>query len=112
MLIDNIVIIAILFQTLAISAGVLLFFIKNRKPKKLPTTVEVESLPDNITEGFGYTKGKSVVLNEQGVPYLYKTIREAQNNMRKVKGIDKIIYQKWDLETQTLVVREVKHGPN
>ena len=113
MLIGNILIgifILVLFMTLVLTAGVVFFFVKNKKPKKIPSVVMVENLPKDISEGFGYVKGKSVVLNEHGIPYLYKTYREAENNMQKVKGVNKIIHQKWDLTTQTLVVRDIING--
>ena len=110
MLTDNIITIAIIIQTLAILVGVIFFFVKNKKPKKAPAVVLVENLPKDISEGFGYVKGKSVVLNEHGIPYLYKTYREAENNIQKVKGVNKIIHQKWDLATQTLVVRDIING--
>ncbi len=99
-----------MIQTLAIVAGVVFFFVKNKKPKKTPSIVMVENLPKDISEGFGYVKGTSVILNEQGIPYLYKTYREAENNIQKVKGVNKIIHQKWDLMTQTLVVRDIING--
>ena len=112
MLTGNLVLIAIIIQTLAISAGIAYYIFKNKKPKEAPPVVVIENLPEGISEGFGYVKGKSVILNEYGIPYLYKTFREAQNNMRKVKGVDKIIHQKWELATQTLVVRDIINGTN
>jgi len=110
MLTGNLIIIAIMIQTLAIVVGVVFFFVKNGKTKKSAPIVMVENLPKDISEGFGYVKGKSVVLNEHGIPYLYKTYREAENNIQKVKGVSKIIHQKWDLTTQTLVVRDIING--
>ena len=111
MLTGNLIFLAIMIQTLAIIAGVVFLFIKSKKPKKSAPVVVVENLPKDISEGFGYIKGKSVVLNEQGIPYLYKTYREAENIIQQVKGVNKIIHQKWDLATQTLVVRDIINGP-
>jgi len=68
MLTDNLILIAVIVQTLAIVAGVVFYFIKNKKPKELPPVVVIENLPEGISEGFGYVKGKSVVLNEYGIP--------------------------------------------
>lgn len=99
----------IALQTLILLAGVGFYFYKNRK-KPISPVVIVESLPIGISKGFGYVRGKSVILNEDKIPYLYKTFHEAQKNMRKVKGADKIIYQRWDLDTQTVFVGEVHHG--
>jgi len=70
MLTDNLILIAIIIQTLAIVSGVVFYFNKNKKPKELPPIIEIEKLPKGIHKGFGYVKGKSLVLNEQGIPYL------------------------------------------
>lgn len=99
----------ILVQTLILLAGVVFFIYKNMDKKEAPVVV-IESLPKGISKGFGYVKGKSVILNEKQIPYLYKTYEEALKNMHKVEGADKIIYQDWDMATQTVFVGEVRHG--
>ena len=74
-------------QTLILLGGIGFYFYKNRKKKPSGPVVIVESLPEGLSKGFGYVKGKSVVLNENKVPYLYKTFLEAQRNVGKVKGV-------------------------
>lgn len=115
MLIDNTVLIAgmIFFQTLVLVAGVCFFLYKNKekKEKYVEPIIEIEKLP-NDHKGFGYLDGKSLILNEHGIPYLYKTYNQALKRMKRIKGAKKIVHQVWDMETQTVMVSEVRHGAN
>lgn len=115
MLIDNTILIAgmIFFQTLVLIAGVCFFLYKNRQPKEeeREAIIEVEMLPKD-RKGFGYLDGKSLILNERGMPYLYRTYNEAQKRMKRIKGAKKIVHQVWDEENQTVMISEVRHGAN
>lgn len=109
MLTDNLIIISIFIQTLLMLTGAVIYFRKNSKVKEKPPIVIIEKLPEN-NKGFGYVKGNSVVLNEHRIPYLFKTYNEASRRMRKVQGVDRIVFQHWDIEKQTVLIAEVKHG--
>ena len=111
MLIDNLSTILLMMQTLVIMAGVYIFFINMKDTKPKQPTVIIESLPD-LTKGFGFIKGKSLVLNEKGQPYIYSTYKEAKRKMHKVEGVDRIVFQQWDAATQEVLVAEVKSGPD
>jgi hypothetical protein len=115
MLIDNTILIAgmIFFQTLVLIAGVCYYFYKNKskKEKYIEPVIEIEKLP-NDRKGFGYLSNKALILNEHGVPYLYKTYNEAKRRMKNVRSAERIVHQVWDMETQTVMVSEVRHGTN
>lgn len=111
MLTDNLIVISIFFQTTLIVLGVIYYFYKNRPVKLKTPIIEIEKLPED-DKGFGYIRGKSIVLNEHGIPYLYKTYHEAKRRMARVRDVDRIIFQQWDMDTQTVFVAEVKHGSN
>jgi hypothetical protein len=89
-------------------AGFALYKFIPRKVTK-PVIIEIEQLPEDH-KGFGYIRGNSVVLNEHGTPYLYKTYAEAKRRMKRVRDVDRIIFQQWDLDSQTVLMAEVKHG--
>jgi hypothetical protein len=99
-------------QTLILLVGVGFYLYKNREKKAAPPIVIVENLPKDMCKGFGYVKDQCVVLNEERVPYLYETYGEAKKNMKKMEGVDGIVYQRWDLDTQTVFIGEVHHGAN
>ena len=95
-------------QTLILLTGLGFWVYKNRpKPEPAPV-VMIEKLPENLTKGFGYIQGKSLLLNKDGVPYLYKTYQEAKNKMERVEGASGIVYQQWDMDTQQVFIGEVR----
>lgn len=97
-------------QTLILLAGVGFYLWKNRpKPEPAPV-VMIEKLPEKLTKGFGYIQGKSLLLNKEGVPYLYGTYGEAKSKMERVEGASGIVYQKWDMDTQQVFIGEVRWG--
>jgi hypothetical protein len=95
-------------QTLLVLAGVGFYIYKNMPKPDPAAQVVIERLPENLTKGFGYIKGKSLVLNAEGVPYLYKTYGEAKNKMERVEGVSGIVYQQWDMDTQQVFIGEVR----
>lgn len=115
MSIDNLLLIStiLLNVMIAVSAitALVLYISKNKKPKETSPIIEIEKLP-NDHKGFGYIRGKSLVLNEHGIPYLYKTYNMAKSRMKRVRGVDRIVFQQWDIDTQTVLVAEVKRGSN
>lgn len=112
MWIDNIVITLLFLLHIAILIfGAGFYFYKNRFSKSQNPVIEIEKMPEE-SKGFGYISGNSLILNEYGVPYLYKTYDEAKRRMNRVKGVDRIIFQQWDINTKTVLVAEVKHGSN
>jgi hypothetical protein len=110
-LIDNLLImINITILTAAMLLGV--FIIYQRNKKSVVSSIEIEKLPDNISTGFGYLKDNSVLLTEDGIPYLYETYPEALNNMPNIKGASKVVYQKWDMSTKMVFIGDIQNGPN
>ena len=110
---DNLLITLISYQIALMTIGAIYYFYKNRTKKEShePVVIEIEGLGKDH-KGFGYIRGKSLVLNEKGHPYLYKTYSEAKRRMKRVRDVDRIVFQQWDMETQQVLVAEVKSGSN
>ena len=113
MLTDNLLVVLIGYQIALMTIGAIYFFYKKtpKKEKYVEPIIEIEKLP-NDHKGFGYISGKALILNEHGIPYLYKTYNEAKRRMKNVNGVERIVHQAWDMETQTVLVSEVRHGAN
>jgi hypothetical protein len=110
-LIDNILLVV---NTTVLTVAILwaVFMLYRKGKKTVVDHVEIENLPNNLNTGFGYLKGNTVLLNEDGVPYLYETYPEALSNMPNIKGASKVVYQKWDMSTKMVFIGDIQNGPN
>lgn len=96
---------------LAIGLGGLYLYKSKKKKNKVCERVEIEELPEELTQGFGYLKDSEILLTESGVPYLFETYHEALNNMEDIKDASKVVYQKWDMDTKMVFVGDIQNGP-
>ena len=88
--------------------------------KILPTTsiakldkesliIEVDEVNPNMTQGYGFIVDGKVVLSYDNKPLLFKNRAIAKECLRdKFSGAGEIIYQKWDVEKQQLILGRVQ----
>ena len=113
MLTGNILLLVIvsLLAILMVGGGLIAYRLLPSSKKEKGSIIEVDAVDPDMTQGYGFIVDQRVVLSFDNKPLLFENEEVAKECLiDRFNGAGEIVYQKWDVEKQQLILGKVVYS--